>query len=80
MADKVIDEALLEAARGLLRHLGGPSDKFIVSYLDSRYEDGRPCKTILLHGYEADLAKLDAPKEFMGYEVGWAPYDEAMGT
>jgi hypothetical protein len=74
------DQKLMEAARLLLKQLGGPSDKFVVGVLDTTTKDGQEIKTILLYGYETDLKQLNAPLEFMGYEVGWAPSDEAMGT
>ena len=65
------DDKIIEAARALLKQLGGPSDKFVVSVSDN---------FILVTGYMDDLRKLNIPEEFRGYKVAMAPLDEAMGT
>ena len=66
------DEKIIEAARALRKQLGWPSDKFTVYICLT--------DTIFVGGYIDDLKKLDIPNDFMGYQVAWAPCDEAMGT
>ena len=71
LAGVLAAEKLIEAARALWKQLGGPSDAFTVS-VHGQY--------ILVTGYMDDLSQLDIPEEFRGYQVAWAPLDEAMGT